>query len=28
VDFLRRSPLVGLNLALERDRSPARETRL
>ena len=28
VDFLRRSPLVGLDLTVERDRSPDRKVRL
>jgi antitoxin Phd len=28
VEFLRRSPLVGVNLELERDRAPARRIRL
>ncbi|GIW52046.1 MAG: antitoxin [Gemmatimonadales bacterium] len=28
IDFLRRSPLVGLKLEVERDRTPARNVRL
>ena len=28
VDFFRQSPLVGLELELERDRSPARDVKL
>ena len=28
VDFMRRSPLVGVNLNLERDRAPARDVDL
>jgi antitoxin Phd len=28
VEFLRRSPLVGVTMELERDRTPAREIRL
>lgn len=28
VEFLRRSPLLGIGLELERDRSPVREVRL